>query len=118
MPTLPLTAANSALPTNACYFPPVCIFLLHRVAAAHEPWSHRGLKDEGPIGHREQQSGRETDNAGSILPPIEAGPEAVFVNGRPATNQPLRSGDLLHLGATAFYYQDRALDAPVPPPHQ
>jgi MFS family permease len=47
-----------------------------------------------------------------------AGPEAVFVNGRPATNQPLRSGDLLHLGATAFYYQDRALDEAVPPPHQ
>lgn len=47
-----------------------------------------------------------------------AGPEAVFVNGRPATNQPLKSGDLLHLGSTAFYYQDRALDAAAPPPQQ
>ena len=38
-----------------------------------------------------------------------AGPAAVLVNGAPATNMPLRSGDLLQIGSTAFYYQDRAM---------
>ena len=68
--------------------------------------------DVAPEHARIQQSGN------VFLIASLAGPEAVFVNGRPATNQPLKSGDLLHLGSTAFFYQDRALDEAAPPPQQ
>lgn len=38
------------------------------------------------------------------------GPEAVYINGAPAAHHRLRKGDLIHVGNTAFYYQDRALE--------
>ncbi len=37
-----------------------------------------------------------------------AGPDAMAINGVPTPRQPLRSGDLIHIGQTGFYYQDRA----------
>ncbi len=40
-----------------------------------------------------------------------AGAEAVLVNGQPTARHSLNSGDLVHIGATAFFYQDRAVEA-------
>ena len=37
------------------------------------------------------------------------GAEAVHVNGRPTGRHSLSSGDLVHIGSTAFFYQDRAV---------